>query len=73
MTNVVAIDKRLRRKEVVIDPPVNADTILLALYRRHINKIFCMDCITDCDLADASCIEPVRMSINDVSWKEGRE
>lgn len=67
MTKVIEFQERLRRKEVVIDPPVNADTILLKLYRRYIDEIFCMDCITVCDLQDASCRTPVRMLIIDVS------
>jgi len=73
MTKVIAFEQKLRRKEVVKDPPVDADTILLRMYRERIDKIFCMDCITECKKRNASCIEPAQMSINDVSWKEERE
>jgi hypothetical protein len=61
MTNVIALEKKFKRRKVISDPPVNADTILLRMYKEHIDKIFCMDCITTCDLPYAACREPVQM------------
>ena len=60
MTNVIALEKKYRPRKVS-DPPVNADTILLRMYKEHIDKIFCMDCITKCDLPYAACRKPVQM------------
>ena len=45
----------------VVDDLINADTILLRMYREYIDEIFCMDCITSCDLPYAACREPVQM------------
>ena len=43
------------RKEVIDNPPTNADTILLKMYKEEIDRIFCMDCVTECVKRDASC------------------
>ena len=43
-----------KRKEVVEDL-INADTILLKMYEKEIDKIFCMDCVAECKKRDASC------------------
>ena len=63
---VVHISERVR-KEVVHDPPTNADTILLKMYKEEIDRVFCMDCVTKCKKRDAGCYVPVKTSIIDTS------
>lgn len=59
------------RREVIGDYEVDADHILLSMYRRRINELFCLDCVRKkCKgRGTAYCHPPVKTSTIDTSWR----